>query len=146
MTTPTLDATQHQWVESLVRFTFSIEYQKGWDNGTVDALSQVTSKLDAETVKSILDGVTVGMTERADAHNPVVAGADEEIHKQVWETAVLARAVHTCVNLHVTDWVTVQQEDSILKTAIEWISNWKVQDLKHLLGDDTNTEEGKAIL
>ena len=26
MTTPNLDATQHQWVELLVRFTFSIEY------------------------------------------------------------------------------------------------------------------------
>ena len=27
----------------------------------------------------------VGMTERADAHDPVVAEADEEIHKQVQE-------------------------------------------------------------
>ena len=48
----------------------------------MDALSQVTLKLDAETVKSILDGVTMGMTERADAHDPAVAEADEEIHKQ----------------------------------------------------------------
>ena len=30
MTTPNLDATQHCWVESLTRFTFSIKYQKGW--------------------------------------------------------------------------------------------------------------------
>ena len=29
---------------------------------------------------------------------------------------------------------------------IECISNWKVQDLKHLLGDNTKTEEGKTIL
>ena len=29
---------------------------------------------------------------------------------------------------------------------IEWISNQKVQDLKHLLGDDKKTEEGKTIL
>ena len=28
MTTSNLDATQHQWVESLARFTFSIEYQR----------------------------------------------------------------------------------------------------------------------
>ena len=47
----------------------------------MDALSQVTSKLDTDTVKSILDRVTMGMTEGADAHNPVVAEADEEIHK-----------------------------------------------------------------
>ena len=112
----------------------------------VDTLSWVTSKLDAETVKSILDRVTVGTTERVDAHDPVVAEADEEIHKQVWETAVLARATHLHVNLHVTDWVTAQQEDPILKTMIKWISNWRLQDLKHLLEVGTNTEEGKAIL
>ena len=97
-------------------------------------------------MKSILDGVTVGITERADAHNLEVAKADEEIHKQVQETAILARAAQTHVNLHVTDWVTAQQGDPILKTTIKWISNWKVWDLKHLLGDDANTEEGKTIL
>ena len=51
-----------------------------------------------------------------------------------------------CVNLHVTDWVAAQQEDPILKTTIQLISKWKVQDLKYLLGDDMNTGEGKAIL
>ena len=29
---------------------------------------------------------------------------------------------------------------------IDWIPNQKVQDLKHLLGDDMNTGEGMAIL
>ena len=72
MTTPNLDATQHWLVDLLARFTFSIEYQKGWDNAATDALSQVTLKLDAETMKSILDGVTLGMMERADAQDPVV--------------------------------------------------------------------------
>ena len=103
-------------------------------------------KLDAETVKSILDGVTVGTIGRADAHDPAVVDADEEIHKQIQETAVQARAVHMCVNLDVTDWMAAEQEDPILKTAIKWISDWNVQDLKHLLGDDANTGEGGAIL
>ena len=146
MTTPNLDATQHCWVESLVGFTSSIKYQKGWDNVATDALTQITLKLDAETMKSILDGVPMELIGRVDVHDPVVAVTDEEVHKQVWETAVQARATHTCVNLHVTDWVATQREDSVLKTAIEWICNWKVQDLKHLLGDDTNTEERMAIL
>ena len=117
MTTPNVDATQHWWVESLARFMFSIEYQKGWDNAAADALSQVTPKFDAETMKSTLDGVTVGMMERADAQDPVVAKADEEIHKQVQETVVLAQAAHR--NLHATDWVTTQQKDQILKTMIK---------------------------
>ena len=30
------------------------------------------------------------MTERVDAHDPVVAEANEEIHKQVWETVILS--------------------------------------------------------
>ena len=137
--------THYSWVESLVGFTFSIEYHRGQDNAATDALSQVTSELDAETVKSILDGVTVGTIGRLDAHDPVVAEANEGIHKQVWETTVQARATQMCVNLHVTDWVAAQLEDPILKTTIEWISNQKVQDLKHLLGDDANTG-GKAIL
>ena len=109
MTTPNSDATQHNWVESLARFIFSIQYQKGWENAVTDALSQVTLKLKRGTMKSILDRVTMGMTERADAHDMVEAEADEEIHKKVWETVILARAIQACVNLHVTDWVTTQQ-------------------------------------
>ena len=70
-------------------------------------------------MKSILDGVTVGMTERADAQDLVVAKADEEIHKQVQETVILAGAAQACIKLHMTDWVTTQQEDPILKTMIE---------------------------
>ena len=89
-------------------------------------------------MQSILAGVTLGTIGRADAHDPVVAEADEEMHKQVWQTAVQTRATHTLVNLQVTDWLAAQQQDPILKTVIKWTSMWKVQDLKHLLGDDTN--------
>ena len=69
----------------------------------VDALSQVTLKLDAETVRSILDWVTMGLMGRADAHDPVVAETDEDIHKQVLEAAIQARATHMHVKLHMTD-------------------------------------------
>ena len=144
MTTPNLDATQHWCVESLERFTFSIEYHKGHDNAAMDALNQVILKLDTETVKSILDWVTMGAIDRLDTHNLVVAKADEEIHKPDQEPVILTQAA--CIDLHVTDWVTMQQDDLILKTTNEWISCQKVQDLKHLLGGDAHTEEGKTIL
>ena len=68
---------------------FSIKYQKGHDNAAADVLSCVTSKLNAETVKSILDGVAMGTTIRADAHDPTVAKADEKIHKLFQETVIL---------------------------------------------------------
>ena len=95
--------------------------------------------------KSILDGVTIGSTGRADAHDLMVSEDDERIHKQVKETAVQAWTTHTHINLHVMDWVAAQ-EDSILKMVMELISSHKVQDLKHLLGDHTTTGEDMAIL
>ena len=49
----------------------------------------------------------------------MVAHADEEIHKQVQETVILARTAQVHVDLHVTNWVTAQQEDLILKTMIK---------------------------
>ena len=111
LTTANLDATQHCWVESLAGFIFSIEYQKGRDSAIADALSHAMSKLNAETVKSIQDGVTIGTAGRADTHDLMVAEADEGIHQQVRETAVQAWTAHACVNLHVTDWIAAQQED-----------------------------------
>ena len=111
-----------------------------------DPLSYVTSKLNTEAVKSILDGVIVGTIGRTDAHDLTVAEADERIHKQVEETTVQAWATHASVNLHVTELVAAHQEDPILKIVVEWISSLKVQDLKHLLGDHGMTEEGVAIL
>ena len=110
----------------LTGFTFSIKYQKGWDNAAADALSCITLRLDAETVKSNLDGVTMGSTGRMDVHDPVVAETDEEIHKCVWEAAIQTRAAHMCVNLHVTDWVATQWEDPVLKAMIDWIPNQKI--------------------
>ena len=95
----------------------------------MDVLSLVTSKLDTKTMKSILDRVTMGMTERADVHNLAVAEADEEIHKQVWETVSLTSVAQVHVDLNVTDWVILQWEYPMLKTVIKWISNWEVQDL-----------------
>ena len=106
MTTPNLDATQHCWIELLARFMFSIEYQKGCDNAATDNLSWVTLMLDAETIKSILDGVTMGMMERADAHDLAVVKVDGKIHKPIQENVILGHAAW--VNLCVTNWVTAK--------------------------------------
>ena len=133
-------------MELLAGFTFSIEYQKGRDNAVADDLICVTSKLNVEAVKSILDGVTIGTTGRADANDLTVAEADDRMHKQVEETAVQECATHMHVNLHVMDWVAAQQEDPMFKIVMEWISPHKLQNLKHLLGDHAATEEGIAIL
>ena len=93
-------------------------------------------------MKSILDGVIIGTIGKTDAHDPVVAEANERIHKHVKEMAVQAWATH----MHVMDWVAAQLEDPILKIEMEWISTHKLQDLKHPYRDHTTVEDGMAIL
>ena len=39
LTTPSLDATGHRWIGMLASFEFTLEYQKGADNGATDTLS-----------------------------------------------------------------------------------------------------------
>ena len=61
MMTPNLNATGHQWVGALSRFNFQLEYQKGHNNTVTDVLSQITTHLDPDMVRSILmlDGITL---------------------------------------------------------------------------------------
>ena len=60
LTTPHLDATGHRWVGALASFEFSLEYQKGADNGAADALSWVPVNHDHATVQSLLKGAVIG--------------------------------------------------------------------------------------
>ena len=83
MTTPNLDATGHQWVAALVRFNFQLEYQKGQYNTVADALSQITTHLSPKAVQSVLDGVTLGMANRAEGHDPAVVEGDHNIEREV---------------------------------------------------------------
>ena len=60
MTMPNSDATRHHWVESVAQYTFHIKNQKGHDNTVADVLNRITTRLNTETVKSILYGVSMG--------------------------------------------------------------------------------------
>ena len=51
MSTPNRDAMGHQWFGFLVQFNFELEYQKGHDYTVADALGQVTTQLDPDTVR-----------------------------------------------------------------------------------------------
>ena len=67
LTTPNLDTTGHRWVGALASFQFELEYQKGTDNGAVDALSQVTINHSWQTIQSLLEGAIVGASDRGEA-------------------------------------------------------------------------------
>ena len=58
--TPNLDAMGHRWVGALASFQFELEYQKGANNGAVDALSQVPISHKQQTVQSLLEETIVG--------------------------------------------------------------------------------------
>ena len=83
MATPNLDATGHQWVGALAKFNFWLEYQKGQDNAVADTLSQITTHLGLEAMHAILDGATLGASQRAEGEDPTVIKGDQEREKKV---------------------------------------------------------------
>ena len=66
LTTPKLDATGYRWVGTLASFEFTLEYQKGVDNGVADALSQVSIHHNHETVHSLLEGAIIGAVDQSE--------------------------------------------------------------------------------
>ena len=106
---PNLDATAHRWVSTLASFQFELEYQKGADNGTADALSWVPISHSQETIQSILEGVIVG------AANWGEAKASEELleeHEHLsQETRVQAAKL---APMHIADWEEAQEADAAL--------------------------------
>ena len=99
ITTPNLDATGHWWVSALAWFNLELEYQKGCDNTVADALSQDTTRLDPDTVKSILEGVTLGLVHWPKVYNPTIVEGGHHLEQEVHVTAGCA-----LVQMHVTDW------------------------------------------
>ena len=77
MSTPNLDATVHCWVSALAKYNFQLEYQKGQDNAAADALSQVTTHFEPEAVQAILDGTTMGASQRVERDSPAIIKNDQ---------------------------------------------------------------------
>ena len=69
---------------ALAKYDFWLEYQKGRDNAVEDALSWVTTCLKPEAVQAVLDGATVGASQRAEGENPAIIKNDQQLEKEVW--------------------------------------------------------------
>ena len=141
MTTPNLNATGHWWDGALVRFNFQLEYQKGWDNTVANVLSQITTHLNQEAVRSILDGVTLGVIHRAEGYHPAVVEGDCGMEKEV-----CVAAGWLLVEMHVTAWADAQREGPVLSTVLNWLEAQKKTDLQTLLGEHASSEEGPLVL
>ena len=137
MTTPNLDATGHWWVGALAKFNFQLEYQKGQENTVADVLNWITTHLGPEAMQAILDGATLGASQRAEEEDLAVIEGDEEKEKEVQ-----VAAGWVLVEMHVTNWATAQKEDPELDADLQWLEARKKTDLRTLLGEYTFSEEG----
>ena len=140
MTTPNLDTPGHRWVSALAKYDFQLDYQKGWDNAVADALSQVTTCLEPETVQAVLDGATVGTSQRVERENPAIIKSDQQLEKEVPVTAG-----QVLVEMHVTNLAVAQKEDSELDAVLQWLGSKKKADLRTLLGECIMSEEGQMV-
>ena len=140
MTTPNLDGTGHRWMGALAKFNFQLEYQKGQDNAVADALSQITTCLGPEAMQAVLDGATIGASQRAEGEDPAVIKGDQWKEKEV-----RVATGQVLVEIHVTDWAAAQKEDPELDAVLQWLESKKKTDLRTLLGEHALSEEGQMV-
>ena len=81
-------------------------------------LSWITTHLVPEAVQSILDGVTIGATQRAEGDDPAMVEGDHDIEKEV-----CVATVQVLVEMHVTNWATAQGEDPKLDAILCWLED-----------------------
>ena len=93
-----------------------------------------------KTVKSILNGVALGMAHCAEVHDSAVVEGNQCLEQEVCVTAD-----HPLVEMHVTNWAKAQREDPMLSIVLEWLKAWKQRNLRMLLAEHTSSEEGKLI-
>ena len=91
-------------------------------------------------MQSILDGVTLGATQRAEGDDPAMVEGDQEIEK-----GVCVDAGQVLVEMHVTNWAAAQREDPNLDAVLCWLEAKKKTDLRTLLGEHASSEESRIV-
>ena len=100
-------------------------------------LSQITTPLSLEAVQSILDGVSLGATHRAEGYDPAVVEGNCSLQREVW---VVAGQV--LVEMHLTDWPKTQGQDPVLNDVLDWLKGQKKTDLKTPMEEHASSVEG----
>ena len=141
MMTPYINVTSHQWVRALVQFNFKLEYQRGHDKTVADVLSRVTTWLDPDAVRSILDRVALGAVHWAEVHDPTVVEGGLSLKQELHVTTG-----HGLVQMHVTNWAEAQRVDPVLSAVLDWLNAQKKTDLKALLAEHISSKKGRLFL
>ena len=79
-----------------------------------DALSWVTTHLEPETVQAILDGATMGTSQRVERENPAIIKSDQQLEQEVQ-----VATGQVLVEMHVTNWAVAQKEDPKLDAVLQ---------------------------
>ena len=108
LTTPNLDALGHRWVAALASYNMTIKYLKGSDNKVADALSQIETRLDPETVMELLNHAK-GDVPRAETEDIRIIEEDERVGQEViLRVTQLAHQDKKFCNLRTEDWQQAQ--------------------------------------
>ena len=121
LTTPNLDALGHRWVAALAGYNMTIKYLKGSDNKVADALSQIETRLDPDTVTELLNHVK-GTGPRAETEDIRVMEEEERADQEVilW-TIQLAWQDKKFHNLCTKDWHRAQLMDLVIPHVLDWL-------------------------
>ena len=116
-----LDALGHRSVAALVGYNMTIRYHKGSDNKVANALSQIETRLDLDTVTELLNHVRGGAPQ-AEAKDIRIIEEEERADREViLRTTLLARQDKKFHNLHTEDWQQAQQMDLVIPHVLEWL-------------------------
>ena len=88
-----------------------------------DVLSWVTTCLDQDMVRSILDGITLGDAQWEEIHDPTMEEGDHNLEQEV-----CVAAGFMLVQMHMTDWAEAQREHPVLSAALDWLEAQKKTD------------------
>ena len=100
----------------------------------------MTTCLYLEAMQSVLDGVTLDATQRAEEDDPAMVEGDHNIEKEIH-----VAAGQVLVEMHVTNWAAAQREDPALDAVLHWLEDKKKTDLRTLLGEHASSQEGQMV-
>ena len=100
----------------------------------------VTTRLGLEAVQAILDGATMGASQRVEGKDLTIIEGDQQMEKEVW-----VATGQILVEMHVANWATAQKEDPELDAVLQWLESKKKTDLRTLLRECILSEEGWTV-
>ena len=88
------------------KIQFPVGIPEWTSNALADVLSWITTHLGPKAVQVILDGATIGTSQRVEGEDPAVFEGDQQREKDIQVTAGWV-----LVEMHVTNWAAAQKED-----------------------------------